>query len=369
MKNKKKEHGQFYTSRSEYIFSGIEIPDDIECFIEPFCGDGEMISYLENYCKTKNIEMKPIEIFDIDPKIENATIQDTIIDPPDYRGKYIVTNPPFLASNKIKIKHIFKKYNENDHFKCFLRTLIIDDDNFPIGGQVVVPLNFLSSFRAIDTRIRNDFLKYYTITRINVFEEQVFDETGYVVCAFQFSRKKNPIHEIQNVETIVFPTKEKYCFAFDPAINNIICGELYFLETDPRIRVRRFTIDGKYKEPNTKMRLKLLDDEHLDQPGAELIGLWICETIVKARNSNRSFATLIVENSETGDPIDIPIDIQKEVCDQFNALVSQTRARSHSLFLPNFRQFRGQIRKRMPFELAYRIVNHLLKDKQPVALH
>ena len=48
-KNKlcKQNLGQFYTTNQEYILQGMQIPDGIKNIIEPFTGNGDLITFIE----------------------------------------------------------------------------------------------------------------------------------------------------------------------------------------------------------------------------------------------------------------------------------------------------------------------------------
>ena len=190
--------GQFYTTRYKYILKNLKIPSDINTIIEPFCGSGELLKFCnDNFNKnnesrqTNSITpLKNIECYDIDPVHasvqKNIKTRDTIQNPPDYTGKFIVTNPPYLARNKSKNKALFDKYDTNDLYKCFLKEII---ENVAIGG--IIPLNFWTTIRTADINLRRLFLEKYKILQLNIFEENVFDDTSYTVCSFQFELKKN----------------------------------------------------------------------------------------------------------------------------------------------------------------------------------
>ena len=192
----KHQKGQFYTTNVKKIFDGI----DMKYFkkkqvIEPFVGNGDLVKWLLE----QGIQEKKITVFDIDPKegvkeylpdIDlNKIKQDTLIDPPDYKNKIVVTNPPYLARNKFQKNcdnqncEIFEENTESDLYRIFIRQLI-DGDAY--GGILIVPLNFLSSQKKADMQLRIKFLKKYKISKLNIFEEQVFEDTTNTVIAFKF---------------------------------------------------------------------------------------------------------------------------------------------------------------------------------------
>src|SRR3989304_6471492 len=153
MNNKKKiQHankqmlGQFYTTNQEYILQGMKIPDNIVNIIEPFTGNGDLITFIEKE-KEKNKVKYKIECYDIEPKKNYIIKKDTIKDPPNYNNKYLITNPPYLARNKSKDKSLFVKYDVNDLYKCVIKDILT---NICLGGIFIIPLNFWSSIRIAD---------------------------------------------------------------------------------------------------------------------------------------------------------------------------------------------------------------------------
>ena len=88
--------------------------------------------------------------------------------------------------NKSKNKDLYDKYKCNDLYKCFITTIITTVCE---GGIIIIPLNFLSSIRKADIALRKHFLERYSIQIVNIFEEQVFDDTSYAVCSIYFMKK------------------------------------------------------------------------------------------------------------------------------------------------------------------------------------
>jgi hypothetical protein len=158
-KTNKQKLGQFMTTNFNYILQNFIIPQNISTIIEPFCGNGDLLNFID---KDKYI----IECYDIDPKKDFIIQKDTIKEPPDYKNKYLLTNPPYLARNKCNHKELFDKYNVNDLYKCVIKEIII---NSPIGGILIIPLNFWSSIRESDIELRKDFLEKFNIIQLNIF--------------------------------------------------------------------------------------------------------------------------------------------------------------------------------------------------------
>ena len=217
--NKKTQLGQFYTTNYEYILQNMKIPSDIDTIIEPFAGQGDLLHFIDN---TDNYTL---ELFDINPKCAeytNIIKKDTLLNPPLYSNKFILTNPPYLARNKNKDKTLYEKYNCNDLYKCFIINIM--DDN-PKGGIIIIPLNFICSIRKGDCELRKRFFKKFNVELINIFEERVFDDTGYSVCSIYFTRKTID----KPVNITIYPSKKNLEITFSDENNYTIGGEIYKL--------------------------------------------------------------------------------------------------------------------------------------------
>jgi hypothetical protein len=129
------------------------IPKNINIIIEPFAGQCDLIKFLDG-------EKYTIECYDIDVKKTMVIYRDTLNNPPTYKNKFVLTNPPYLARNKSEKKEIFDKYNQNDLYKCFLIELTT---NKCLGGIIIVPLNFWCSIRKNDILLRKKFIQIYDI--------------------------------------------------------------------------------------------------------------------------------------------------------------------------------------------------------------
>ena len=69
--------------------------------------------------------------------------------------------------------------------------------------------------------------------------------------------------------------------------------------------------------------------------------------------SARSYLTLIVNPS-------INEDKQKKLVNDFNNYLSKNREKYNSLFLTNYRESNDIARKRISFDLVYKIIGHLI---------
>lgn len=162
------EKTQHYSDNPQLIENLIDtIPKD-QYYIEPFYGKGALSKYF-NFS----------EYYDIDFPTNNIHYRDTLLNPPNYKNKWVVTNPPYLAKNKAKDKKYFQNNKYNDLYKIAIDTIMNCE-----GGILIIPLNFFTDERSYD--IRNKFLSKFHIKLMNIFTGDMFEKTTYNVCSFFF---------------------------------------------------------------------------------------------------------------------------------------------------------------------------------------
>ena len=133
----------------------------------------------------------------------------------------------------------------------------------------------------------------------------------------------------------------------------IIGGDIYKLSVPKGVKISRYVEGQKLKEgvQRTSMTLSALDSGTKDGR----ICLEYKEGYVyPAKECSRTYATLCIQGKTLTE------EQQKKICLEFNTLVEKKRSDTWSLFLPQFRESKEYARKRIPFELAYIIVLHLL---------
>ena len=350
----KQKLGQFYTTNHEYILQGMKIPDTIKNIIEPFTGNGDLISFIKKEEGCNNTKYS-IECYDIEPKKSFIVKKDTIKDPPSYSNKYLITNPPYLARNKCKEKALFDKYDVNDLYKCVIKEILT---NICLGGILIIPLNFWSSIRIADINLRKVFLEKYNILLLNIFEEQVFDDTTYTICSFQFEIKRECITN-NTLNIIVYPSKTIINTELNCDNNFMIGGAIYNLKLKNYYKITRLT-NKNIEKSNTNILVKCIDDN---------INSQICLSFVEDNNiyidytpnqTARTYATLIIE--PTIDKVK-----QKLLITKFNKYLSEHRIKYNSLFLTNYRESKIIARKRISFDLVYSITEYILDNFDNIA--
>ena len=353
IKDIKQNYSQFYTKKCSYIFDTLDI--DIKNIlkknekiniIEPFSGEEDIVDWIKQKFNNCNI----LE-YDIFPKNKYIIQQDTLLVPPDYSNSFVVTNPPFKARNKTKDKTVFDKYKTNDLFKCFVLELC-NDKNKCLGGILILPLNFLLSPRKNDTFCRDKFLSNYRILTIKCFEEKVFEDTSIPVIAFSFIKSDIRLRE-QSIKWVFLPSHTEKIFVLNSKFKWIVGGEIYSHFKLKNDMIKRFVNEYKLKENEYQTNLTL----HALDIGSNKICLeYKKDFIYHAKNSSRTYATLIVIGFELNE------EQQKVLATLFNEFITQKRELYNSLFLPCYRETKEYIRKRIPFSLAFGIVEYLIKD-------
>jgi hypothetical protein len=361
----KKNRGQFYTTNSDYILDGFSSPpSDVRRVVEPFAGKGDLIDWFKRATAGCGGWTGKIEAYDIEPKRAGIRKRDTLANPPDYGDSWIITNPPYLARNKSAKdkKSVYELYDTNDLYKCFIASVVNQDAPSPCrGGIFIIPAGFFFSPRAMDARCRGEFMSKYRITRVRYFEETVFDDTATTIVAFSFELSPVVLAE-QDVEWELMPSAVRKIFRMSAANGWIIGGEIYNLAPDPDVVatpalcVRRH-VEGhalRANEQQTNITLNALDSGTVD--GGRICLTYQKDHVYPAKESSRTYATLRVSG------LAAPLDEaeQMQLCEEFNELLEKKRTETWSLFLPQFRESKEYARKRIPFELAYRIVMHVL---------
>lgn len=339
--NNKKKFGQFFTTNYEYILQNLYIPENIVKIIEPFAGDCHLINFIKNQCS--------IELYDIEPKQDIIIKRDTLINPPDYNNSFIITNPPYLARNKSENKEIYDLYNQNDLYKCFIQNLLT---NQCLGGIIIIPLNFFSSIRKADIELRKKFLAIYKIIYLNIFEENVFNDTSYTVCSFQF--ELNSLND-NLINLMIHPSKNIFNIELNNDNNYTFGGSIYNLIQNKDIEILRLTRLNKNSHNDfiTNINIICIDNNSSSKIRMEFVNDEK-RFIDKTHNlSARTFACLIIKPK-------INQDLQKKLIESFNNYLNNHREQYNSLFLCNYRESKDIARKRISFDLVYSITNYLL---------
>jgi hypothetical protein len=197
----------------------------------------------------------------------------------------------------------------------------------------------------------------YRITAVKYFEETVFDDTTTTIVAFTFENAgTEPLVE-QSVEWIFMPSGVRRVFQMRAADGWIIGGDIYSLPVGTGVSVRRH-VEGqplRSGEQQTFMTLRALDSGTQD---GRICLEYKRDYIYPAKDCSRTYATLRI----AGLAAPLSEEAQITLCRKFNTFLEGRRTATASLFLPQFRESKEYARKRIPFELAYRIVQYLIHN-------
>ncbi len=136
--------------------------------------------------------------------------------------------------------------------------------------------------------------------------------------------------------------------------NYTIGGEIYILPLNDDYKIERATKKTKIKENITNILLKCIDDTPESLLGFKMVDdddRFIDNT---EKLSARSYATLVVNKKLT-------LKEQSILVDRCNEYIEKQRKKYDSLFLTNYRE---SSRKRISFDLAFRIFNYILSTYQ-----
>jgi len=365
---KKRNLGQFFTTNADYILQGFEENIRDKKVADPFAGSKDLIKW------AKKNGAKSIVGFDIDKSlIDNKEIfyNDSLNNPREY--DFVITNPPYLHKNKADVE--IKKL-------CFSEDNSIFEDLYQVSlnaisksneGIVIVPLNFLSAENS--EKIRVIFFNEFEITRLNIFTEQVFDDTTYNVISFHY-RKKSQNSFKMNFDAHIFPDNHKIEIELNGNYGWQLGGEFISKVNSAKNTLGVYRLTAKdLKEGPFSVRLafnniKDIEDHKLDGVLKNAIEKNIIflraidskngkkiqlEDIRKykvyglvGKESSRNMAYLMFKKP-------LSLEEQEKLIRLFNEELEDARNKHLSLFLTNFRD---NNRKRISFDFTYKLLNY-----------
>ena len=317
-----------YTTESKNICGNLVkyIPTDAK-LIEPFVGGGDLVNLFPNH---------NWETYDIDKNTNAQHYQDTLITPPDYNNKWVITNPPFLAKNKASDKAIFDKYRVDDLYKAFILSMLDCK-----GGIIIIPTNFLSDERSAD--IRKQFFNRFEILELNIFTVPVFKTTTYSVCAFAFKQAKSKDERV--IKCNVMPDNNQYTITLFEKYQYRLGGDIVSKIETYNNYFGRLTATTPPTKFVTKIKLYGLDTRN------ERIHVNFEDAYI-GKSTDRVYATFVCD-------MIIPEDVQQMMVKMFNEKFEQFRQDTFDLALTNYRDYN---RKRVGFDFAYRFLSMIYDE-------
>ena len=184
-------------------------------------------------------------------------------------------------------------------------------------------------------------------------KKKVFNDTSYSVCSFLFLKKVNN----KNItKCVIYPSKKELEFELTKNNNYIISGHIYNLNINEKYKVSRATRLTNNNKIITNLLLQCLDNNENDKIKLRYIDDNEIDNYIDKSDklSARSYAILV---------IDPPVDKNKQkiLMKDFNKYLNKYRNKYNSLFLTNYRESNSIARKRISFDLAFKICNYLLE--------
>lgn len=175
---KKQALGQYFTTNAAEILKGYEHVVKNKAVIDPFAGNKDLLNWaMLNGCSIN-------QGYDIAPVDDTIMFQDTLVTPPDYSNSVVVTNPPYLSSNKCRTgdKSPYHRWNQNDYYKCHLASL---GPNGCDEALEIVPSNFFCEGR---DAIRATLFKTHHIVSAKYWDQPSFDDASTGTCVLHLKR-------------------------------------------------------------------------------------------------------------------------------------------------------------------------------------
>lgn len=275
-KAKRRKFGLHLTSVDifyRYIFPEIKSILEDYLWVDLYAGDGNLILPILDKIhsdKRESFFQKHIYLFDVQIEmvkkcIENAgkygipeeiaekniKTRDNLKDFPQILKHqnipvFHITNPPYLYLGYIRKHSDTQKYlsyfkDKNEGYQDLYQIAMMNDLHNELDNLIyVIPTNFLYG-ASVSNKFRLDFLKYYKVTKMVIFETSMFEYTGTNICIGFFKRKAISKDEPQSFEGLKFKNK-----------NNFVMRD-YFLKPKYKYRAGsefdEFIEENHYKNP------------------------------------------------------------------------------------------------------------------------
>lgn len=292
------------------MLSGYESIVSGKHIIEPFAGGGDLTSWARRNGAVN------VEEYDLEPQNSNTIQRDSITNPPDYSGKIVVTNPPYLSKNKFKgDKTVFEKWDQNDLYKCHLASLANGCDE----ALVIIPSNFLCESNA---KTRKTLFETHYIVSAKYWETPIFADATVGICVLHLKRGSKPYQEFP---MIVFPSGQQVDMKLEEKYNFLHGKDFFDFINRSSKRIKATKTDVGMNPPNTNLVVGLLDN-----------GVW--NNGVRYNDGEaiycapKSFTTYQI----TLEGLDLDEDMQKDIADTFQKKFNEFRRQYKDMFLSNY---------------------------------
>lgn len=301
--------GQYFTTNADVILQGYESLVKDKTVVDPFAGGGDLLLWATKH------GARAVEAYDIAPINAETRQNDSLCNPPDYQGKFVLTNPPYLHSNKCRNgnKMPYKQWSTSDYYKCHLASLANDCDE----AIEIIPANFFCESRA---EARKRLFSTHYIVSAKMWTQPVFSDTTSSITAIHLKRGRK---QRQQFPLLLLPENRQIDMDLQVDYGYLHGADFFsYIEGAPELRVVKITAD---ESPNTRIVVSLLDK------GAWPVGLSI-NTGAVILCGEKSFTTYQVSLPD----YDLSASEEEKVVDLFNHRLQAFRQQYASLFLANY---------------------------------
>ncbi len=377
-KDKRRLLGEHLTSTEifeELIFP--EIKNDLNNFLwmDLYAGEGNLIFPILNHLpKEERIDFFKDHIFlsDIQEKMvhkciktaknygikekiakQNIQLRDNLKNFPIFLKKfkypvYHITNPPYLYLGYIRKHKETQKYlsyfdNKNNGYQDLYQIAMVNDLRNKLENLIyIIPSNFLFG-ASVSNKIREDFLKYYHIKKVIIFEKQIFEFTGTNICLYFFKRKETPLIKIQeftgikvkkenNILEKTYLLKPKFKYRAGSEFEEFLKNH----RAKNPLQIKYYLLMEDISKNNGINKIKVIDANNYQNNEYKKLTLEVNEVLEKKIKSNILFIRTVDSGSEEGR---VGINIIKNEFNVDGILVSGNTYRTHPIqifFSPQF---------------------------------
>ena len=225
---------------------------------------------------------------------------------------YHITNPPYLYLGYIR-KHKetqqYLKYfrDKNEGYQDLYQIAMIQDLRNHIENLIyIIPTNFLYG-ASVSNKFRLDFLRYYKIIKMVIFETKIFEFTGTNICIGFFKRKSSPKNEILEFEGLKIKNENNYLnksYKLNPEYKyRAGSGFLEFLEkykSDKPLSVKYYLLNDEVVNNKGKNQIQVIDSNHYINNEYKKKDLYVNDYLKNKIESNTLYVQTVDKGSSKG---------------------------------------------------------------------